>query len=77
MEISLENLYVDIGALRDICTFLCCCRSFNPSLCRLSPSLLPLCHCSKVMLFVEIYPNRASLVAVTDILTTCAEVITF
>ena len=77
MEISLENLYVDIGALRDICTFLCCCHSFNPSLCHLSPFLLPLCRCFKVMLSVKIYPNRASLVVVTDIFITRAEVITF
>ena len=36
-----------------------------------------LCHCFKVMLSVKIYPIRASLVAVTEILTTCAEVINF
>ena len=38
--------------------FLCRCRSFNPSLCRLSPFLLH-CRCSKAMLLVGIYPNGA------------------
>ena len=55
IEISLENLYVDIETKRVkeeamlmlvlcycICTFLCGRHSFNPSLCRLSP--LPLSH---------------------------------
>ena len=32
----------------------CRCHSFNPSLCRLSPFLLP---CFKAMSIVEIYPN--------------------
>ena len=33
-----------------ICAFtLCSCRSFNPSLCRLSPFLLPLCRCFKAI----------------------------
>ena len=50
---------------------------FSTHLCHLSPFLLPLCRCFKVMLSVKIYPNRASLVVVTDIFTTCAEVITF
>ena len=50
---------------------------FSTHLCHLSPFLLPLCGCFKVMLSVKIYPNRASLVVVTDIFTTCAEVITF
>ena len=35
---------------------LCCCRSFNPSLCRLSPFLLPsmgLCRCFKAMFWLS------------------------
>ena len=38
--------------------FLSRCRSFNPSLCRLSPFLLH-CRCSKAMSLVGIYPNGA------------------
>ena len=50
---------------------------FSTHLCHLLPFLLPLCRCFKVMLSVKIYPNRASLVVVTDIFITRAEVITF
>ena len=46
-----------------ICACLRRCRTFNPSLCRLSPFHLSLiCRCLKAMSLVEIYPNRASLI---------------
>ena len=37
-----------------ICAFLCCCRSFNLSLCRLSLFLLPKSRCLKAMSLVKI-----------------------
>ena len=44
-----------------ICACLRRCRSFNPSLRRLSPFHV-LCRCFKAVSLVGIYPNRASLV---------------
>ena len=41
------------------CVFILrCCRSFNPSLCRLSPFLLPSVAVSRPCLLVELQPNR-------------------
>ena len=38
----------------------CCCHSFNPSLCRLSPFLLSYVTISRPYCLLEFYPNRAS-----------------
>ena len=71
MEISLENLYVDTGALRVekdavlllvfyycICSFLCRFHNFNQSLSFVAISAA-LCCCFKVMLLVRILPLHA------------------
>ena len=43
-----------------ICTFLCRCHSFNPSLCHLLPFLLHYVTVSRSCRLLEFDPNRAS-----------------
>ena len=48
-----------------ICAFVCCCRSFNPSLCRLLPFLLSHVTFSSPCRLSQFYPKRASIVLST------------
>ena len=49
-----------------ICTFVYRCRSFNPSLCHLSPFLLSYHILSRSRRFLGFYPSSASVIVLTS-----------
>ena len=58
--------HVAVSIYYCICTFVYRCRSFNPSLCRLSPFLLSYHAVSRSRRFLKFYPSSASVIVLTS-----------
>ena len=62
----IRGSHVAVSIYSCICTFVYHCRSFNPSLCRLSPFLLSYHAVSRSRRFLEFYLSNASVIVLTS-----------